>query len=51
MEMFSIDGKIVAKKELVQKRNIINTQALQQGIYIFRVKQGNKINTVKVGLN
>ena len=51
MEMFSIDGKIVAKKELVQKRSTINRQALEQGIYIFKVKQGNKINTVKVGLN
>lgn len=51
MEIYSVDGKTVMQKELNQKRTSVSKNALQRGIYIVKITQGNKTNTVKVGLN
>ncbi len=44
LEMFSMNGKLVLRKELNQQQTEINTQTLPQGCYTYRITaEGRKI--------
>lgn len=47
LEILDMNGRLISKKPLNQKKNLVNTSGLKSGVYLFRMNISGKITTIK----
>lgn len=47
LEILDMNGRLVSKKSLNEKKNVVNTTGLNAGMYLFKINHSGKISTVK----
>ena len=47
LEILDMNGRLVSKKSLNEKKNAVNTAGLNAGMYLFKINHSGKISTVK----
>jgi len=51
VEMYSVDGRFIFTKQLFDKNNQVYINGVNQGVYVLKVKSGNKFHTKKIFIN
>ena len=46
LEILDMNGRLVSKKSLNEKKNAVNTAGLNAGMYLFKINHSGKISTV-----
>ena len=47
LEILDMNGRLVSKKSLNEKKNAVNTAGLNAGMYLFKINSSGKITTIK----
>ena len=47
LEILDMNGRLVSKKSLNEKKNVVNTSGLNSGIYLFKINNSGKISIIK----
>ena len=47
LEILDMNGRLVSKKSLNKKKNVLNTTGLNSGMYWFKIKNSGKVTAVK----
>ncbi len=47
LEILDMKGRLISKKSLSEKKNVVNTTGLNAGIYLFKINNSGKISIIK----